>query len=226
MPINKLINGYKTWQEAYLRNRRAEFRRLVVHGQTPQVMMIACSDSRVDPALITAAEPGDLFVVRNVANLMPPYAPDGLFHGTSAALEFAVKKLKVRHIVILGHGLCGGIRALVDKDFGLQDDLDFIGSWMSVAETSLQEVRKRVPGAGAEATATLVEKQSIIGSVANLMTFPWVVERIESDELMIHAWYFDIISEMLTGYNAATGQWQELETPAIFNAMSKSNTPV
>ena len=140
----RLLEGYETFKEGRLPQERARFEEMAENGQRPEIMIIACCDSRVSPEVIFDARPGELFVVRNVANLVPPYSPDGELHGTSAALEFAVQALKVKHIVVMGHGRCGGVHAFVRRSRNPDDDAlspgDFIGKWMTMispaAETS------------------------------------------------------------------------------------------
>lgn len=167
-------------------------------GQYPATAVVACCDSRVDPAIIMDCEPGDLFIIRNVANLVPPYKPDTLHHGTSAALEFAVCGLKVRHIVVLGHAQRGGIQALLNGHSG-----DFITSWMSIAD----HARNVTLGNSALKTpreqSRHCEQAAICDSLKNLMTFPWIKERINAGALQLHGWYFDIGTGELLRYDTA-----------------------
>ncbi|MEW5727553.1 MAG: carbonic anhydrase, partial [Pseudomonadota bacterium] len=130
--MERLIEGFRRWRETYFEQNKELFEALVQKGQAPKVLLIGCCDSRVDPGLIFGAAPGDIFVLRNVANLIPPYAPDTGLHGTSAAVEFAVRGLEVEHIVVLGHARCGGVRALVEGS----SEGDFIQSWMSIASSA------------------------------------------------------------------------------------------
>ena len=140
----RLISGYRTFATQRLPTEQSRYRELSERGQSPQVMVIGCCDSRVSPEVIFDAEPGELFVVRNVANLVPPYAPDGAAHGVSAALEFGVQVLRVKHIVVLGHAQCGGVKALVQDSAPLSPG-DFIGKWMSLL-TPTMEATPRVRG--------------------------------------------------------------------------------
>jgi len=189
--IRKLIDGFGRFRTKHFAAHDGLFERLTRHGQSPRIMVIACCDSRVDPAIITDCDPGDLFVVRNVANLVPPCETGGNYHGTSAALEFAVRFLQVRHVIVLGHARCGGIEALLrgrDSDGNLGQ---FIHPWMEIAA----EARATVLGFGAdpaaESTARAAEQAAIRVSLRNLETFPWVRERIENDQLHLRGWYFD-----------------------------------
>ncbi len=171
--------------------------------------MIGCSDSRVDPALLFDAEAGDLFVVRNVANLVPPYAPDREYHGTSAALEFAVRSLLVEHIVVLGHAQCGGVRALLEAP--VTDDTDFVQSWMRIAGPARDRARWRAAGQEEGVLRRVCEHESIGVSLANLMTFPWIRERVEAGQLALHGWYFDLEQGQLYELDRAQGTFLPLD---------------
>ncbi len=192
--MESLMRGYQRFMERYWTENRDVFQALAAKGQAPRAMVIACCDSRVSPEVIFDAEPGEIFVVRNVANLVPPYAPDSDNHGTSAALEFAVRKLQVSHIIVMGHSLCGGIRALVEDN--LTDDDDFIGPWMKIATVARE--RSFVAAHGVVETARqLCEHESIRVSLANLLTFPWIRNRVEHGDLQLHGWFFNIDSGTL-----------------------------
>lgn len=195
-PIDRLVAGFRGFHALYYEQRPERIRDLVEVGQNPKVLMIACSDSRVDPAIVTNAEPGELFIVRNVANLVPPYAPDGNYHGTSAALEYAVRDLKVEHIVVLGHSHCGGIRALMDSTEGDITEREFIGPWVSICKC-----------AGETEDSDAVERGAIKGSLTNLMSFPWVKERVDAGNLSLHGWWFDIEKGNLWELNRETGEY-------------------
>jgi len=185
--IKKLIDGFGQFRAQHFETEDSLYQRLTRQGQSPRVMVIACCDSRVDPAIITNCDPGDLFVVRNVANLVPPCENDGHYHGTSAAIEFAVRVIKVRHIIVLGHARCGGIQALVGGFPGSDDVGQFIRPWMAIAETA------RAPESANDArNLREIEQAAIRISLRNLMTFPWIRERVEHGELNLHGWYFDL----------------------------------
>lgn len=207
--IDALIAGFRRFQREYYGKRRETFERLTRDGQSPAVMVIACCDSRVDPAIITDSDPGDLFVVRNVANLVPPYETGGHYHGTSAALEFAVCTLKVRHVVVLGHAQCGGIRALVERSPGT-DAAGFIAPWMSIAEDARRDVERRLPGAPVEARAHACEQAAIRVSLRNLMSFPFVSAAVRAGALNVHGWYFDIGRGTLLGCGPSADDFIEL----------------
>ena len=160
-------------------------------------MVIACCDSRVDPALILQCKPGDLFIVRNVANIIPPCEKDNGYHGTSAALEFGIRHLNIKQLIILGHSQCGGIEALLNNKQLKQND--FITRWVSLIETnsSVQDINT-------------ISKQSLHHSYQNCLSFPWIKERIKNKELTIHLWFFDIKSGELSAYSFEDNQYQEL----------------
>ena len=211
--IEPLIAGFRRFQREYYGARRATFERLTREGQAPKVMVIACCDARVDPAIITDSNPGDLFVVRNVANLVPPYETGGHYHGTSAALEFAVCTLKVRHVIVLGHAQCGGIRALVERS-PAADGAGFIAPWMSIAEDARREVERRLPAATVEARAHACEQAAIRVSLRNLVSFPFVSTAVARGALDAHGWYFDIARGALLGCRSDGADFAELVSPA------------
>lgn len=210
--IDRLVAGFGRFQERYYRQERHLFERLVRQGQSPKIAVIACCDSRVDPAIITDCDPGDLFVVRNVANLVPPYETGGAYHGTSAALEFAVRTLRVSHVVVFGHARCGGIRALVD---GGGEHGGFIAPWMEIASSAREDVVARLPNATRDERLCAVEQRAIQVSLSNLLTFPWIAEAVEHQLLHLHGWYFDIKSGALLRYDPATDTFLPLtDSPA------------
>jgi carbonic anhydrase len=184
--MDHLIDGYRSFREEVWPERRALFERLAARGQSPRTMVIACCDSRVDPAMIFGTGPGEIFVVRNVANLVPPYAPDGAHHSTSAALEFGVTVLEVADLIVLGHGMCGGIRALLQPSSAPSD---FVGPWMSIARAARDRVLACVP---VEQAQTECEREAVKLSLENLLTFPWIAERVADGRLRLHGASFDI----------------------------------
>lgn len=189
--MQNLMSGYQRFRQRSWPERRTLFERLAARGQSPQTAVIACADSRVDPAMIFDAAPGEIFTIRNVANLVPPFEPDGICHGTSAAVEFAVRGLDVRDIIVLGHGMCGGIRALLD---GSPHALgEFIGPWMRVAERA----RRRALECAPADQALAAEYEAVRVSLDNLMTFPWIVERVRAGRLALHGAHFDVSTGVL-----------------------------
>jgi carbonic anhydrase len=185
-----LISGYRTFTSQRLPTEQSRYRELSERGQAPQVMVIGCCDSRVSPEVIFDAGPGELFVVRNVANLVPVYAPDGGAHGVSAALEFAVQVLKVKYVVVLGHAQCGGIRAFIDKAAPLSPG-DFIGRWMSMFVKPDEVVEQRDHETMQEFVVR-IEKAAVFRSLENLMTFPFVKAAVARGELELHGAYFGV----------------------------------
>ncbi len=203
-PVDKLLEGYKRFRDQYFHQEPELFAKLAKKGQAPAVAVVACCDSRVDPAIILDCEPGDLFIIRNVANLVPPYDPDGRHHGTSAALEFAVCGLNVQHIIVVGHAQCGGIQALLQGSDGAQPR-DFVASWMSIADGARNDTLNNRALQTPEDRARFCEQAAIRSSIQNLLTFPWINERVAQGYLRCHGWYFDIGSGELLRYDSACG---------------------
>ena len=201
--------GWQRFHTGRFRDQRSLFERIAREGQQPRVAMVACCDSRVDPAIVFDCDPGDLFVVRNVANLVPPFEESGAYHGTSAALEFAICVLSVRHVVVLGHSQCGGIRALLEGPAAAAQPMRFLDSWMSLAQEARAEAMA-VPDLPAAERATLCERLAIRLSVRNLRTFPAIRERIERGVLSLHGWHFDLADGVLSGLDAATDRFRSL----------------
>ena len=189
--MDELICGYFRFQTEQWPTRREEFESLARSGQTPHTLAIACCDSRVAPELIFDCRPGEMFVIRNIANLAPPYAPDSANHGTSAALEFAIRVLKVRQVAIVGHSGCGGIAALMNG--APPDAPDFVESWVRIAEPAKRQARLTYPHDAAKALQ-FCEYESIRVSLANLSSFPWIAK---NSQLMIRGFHFDIESGVL-----------------------------
>lgn len=199
--ISHLMAGIKRFRQRFYEENNELMQRLVDKGQAPPALMISCSDSRVDPTLLSDVDPGQLFVVRNVANLVPPYDPAHHFDGAGAAIEYAVRDLKVDHIIVLGHAHCGGIKAMLGAAGGQWPERDFIGNWVSMAldASRLQLSEKDEQGQPVLASLdrlknnpALVERASVAGSLKNLMSYPWVRERVEAGTLMLHGWWFDL----------------------------------
>ncbi|OAM75909.1 carbonic anhydrase [Devosia elaeis] len=186
-----LLDGYASFMSGRYARERDRYRELAATGQKPTTLMIACCDSRAAPELIFDSGPGELFVLRNVANLVPPYQPDGGQHGTSAAIEFAVKALNIENIVIMGHGRCGGIHAALNPDKTPLDDGDFIGKWLTMlGDLPTQVVQNSLMTATERQTA--MERISIRNSIRNLRTFPYVAALEAEGKLALHGAWFDI----------------------------------
>lgn len=201
----RLIDGYNAFRAGRLKSEQNRYRELAESGQAPQVMVIGCCDSRVSPEVIFDALPGELFVVRNVANLVPPYAPDGAYHGVSAALEFAIGALKVKHIVVLGHAHCGGIRAFAEQATPISTT-DFIGKWMSLMAPAAEKVGARGTMERADYLERM-EKAAIANSIDNLMTFPRVRYLSEAGEIAVHGAYFGVATGELSLRDPKTGEF-------------------
>lgn len=190
--MNRLVEGYHRFRAETWPQERARFEELAAQGQHPHTMIIACSDSRVDPAVIFGAGPGELFVVRNVANLVPPYTPDGAYHGTSAALEFGVRVLKVERILVLGHAMCGGVTALLRG--APPEARDFVPAWMRIAAEARRRVLECLP---VEQAQEACELEAVRLSLANLQTFPWVAEAVADGRLVLQGGHFGVATGRL-----------------------------
>ncbi len=189
--LEKLIKGFKHFRKRYYEEDPEFYKQLTYQGQSPKILVIACCDSRVHPAQVMNTDPGDIFVVRNVANIVPPCEDDGKSHGTSAALEYAVKHLKVKRIIVFGHSFCGGIKSLMEEKNNEQD-YGFIDPWMKVVEPAREKILKTLSADSFEDQCRACEREVISISLQNLMTFPWVKDKVERGELSLHGWYFDI----------------------------------
>ena len=201
----RLLEGYASFRAGRYAAETERYLSLGQGQQKPLIMMIACCDSRAAPETVFDAGPGEIFVVRNVANLVPPYAPDGRHHSTSAALEFAVLQLGVRHIVIMGHGRCGGIRAIMEPGDPLSTG-DFIGKWLAgVRDVAAAVEHDHAHGPAERLTA--VEQASVEHSLANLRTFPWIRIRESKAQLTLHGAWFDIGQGELNVYVEAERRW-------------------
>ena len=206
--IARFIAGFKRFRQQYFDPHEQRFAPLQ-QGQKPKVLLIGCSDSRVDPAMLTGCAPGELFVVRNVANLVPTCEHDTHHHGVSAALEYAVCALEVEHIIVLGHSGCGGISALME---GVPDGLvaEYIGPWMEIAKRAREQVLKDLAGKEPAVQIRACEQAAILVSLENLLSFPWIAARVESGALLLHGWYFDIAVGQLLSYAPEKGSFQPL----------------
>ncbi len=200
--VKKLGSGFKRFKKEYFGKNSSLFKALN-KGQRPKTLVISCSDSRVDPAIMFDCRPGELFIVRNVANLVPSYKPDGGVHGVSAALEFAVCILEVENIVVLGHSQCGGIRALLEEHSG-----EFISQWMATAKSAKNEVLAVSKGKSKKTHQKNCEFAVIKLSCNNLLTFPWIKKRVKKKQLSLYAWYFDLEKGLLKQYSSKSGEFE------------------
>lgn len=197
--FKKLLSGYHEFRTKYAHGDQSIMQSLSHYGQKPHIMVVACCDSRVDPALILQCDPGDLFVVRNVANIIPPYEKDDAHHGTSAALEFGIRVLNVKHLILLGHSQCGGILSLLDNN---NSKNDFISNWVSLIK--IQDFNQY----DSDDYAKLALKQSY----QHCLTFPWIEEKVKQKQLSIHLWYFDIKGGQIFTYLETKNEYLPLNT--------------
>jgi carbonic anhydrase len=191
--MDGLLKGYRRFRRDAWPDRRRLFERLADGGQQPRAMVITCADSRVDPSMIFDTSPGELFVVRNVASLVPPYAPDAAHHGTSAALEFGVRVLGVPDLLVMGHALCGGVRALLEGT--PPEASDFVAQWMAMAEPAKQRTLAYADKADWQLRC---EQETVKLTLGTLLTFPWIAERVAAGRLRLHGAHFDIRSGALS----------------------------
>ncbi|MCH9853148.1 MAG: carbonic anhydrase [Alphaproteobacteria bacterium] len=203
--IDKLLDGYQQFHQTYFQHDNSLYQSLQ-SGQNPKALIIACSDSRADPGIITHAAPGDIFVIRNVASLVPPYKENNrTIHGTSAALEFAVRILQVEHIIVLGHSHCAGVKAMATPD-SLPFESDFIEQWVEIAKPAKQRALDKCSAENAESNDSPellhhCERETVLLSLNNLTSFPWIKQRIDDGKLKIHGWYFSIDNGALSHYD-------------------------
>jgi carbonic anhydrase len=199
-----LAHRYHGWKATTWTENRAWYRRLADEGQRPRAMVISCCDSRVHVTSIFGADSGEFFIHRNVANLVPPYNPDGEHHGTSAAVEYAVTTLKVAHIIIVGHSLCGGVKGCHDMCTGhapqLEEKTSFVGRWMDLLRPGFERVKDKP----ADQQLRALEKEAVLVSLENLMSFPFVREAVEADEMTLHGLWTDIGAGGLEQYDPAS----------------------
>ncbi len=207
--LDKLLEGFKQFKQRYYIAEPELYAKLVDRGQTPKILVIACCDSRVHPAQVLNTNPGEIFVVRNVANLVPPFEDDGKSHGTSAAIEYGVKHLKVEHIIVFGHGQCGGIKSLMAGGVGLEKG-SFIDPWMSTAIPARGKILEEHSEKSFEEQCEICEQAVIEVSVMNLLSFPWIKSRVDAGKLDVHGWYFEIEKGILFELNQKEGSFSSI----------------
>ncbi|MGV8996030.1 MAG: carbonic anhydrase [Parvibaculaceae bacterium] len=208
--ITSLIEGYKAFRYGTYRKNIERYSALGVKDQKPKALIIACCDSRADPAMIFSADPGELFVVRNVANLVPPYQPDEHYHGTSAAIEFGVEGLDIKDIIVMGHARCGGIKALYESTQGNPAKGEFVSGWMSMAQGVADDVRKTHADLNPADMVRMMEMRAVVASLEQLRTFPFVREREADGRLRLHGWFYGIATGLLSIYDPKTDRFDEV----------------
>lgn len=206
----KLIAGFRRFRDRYFLQEGSVYQRLADGGQTPKTLIIGCSDSRVDPAILTSASPGEIFSVRNVANLVPPFESTKGYHGVSSAIEFAVVNLKVNNIIVLGHRQCGGIRALM-TGMQLGSDSSFVAQWMNIARSARDRVLANFSHESIEVQCRHCEMESIVESLKNLRTFPFVLEAMKSRDLTLIGAYFDLEQGEIFELDETTNKFMQIE---------------
>jgi carbonic anhydrase len=221
MALDRLLKGFADFRLGYYREHLDLFEKLATEGQSPKILIIGCADARVDPGILTHTQPGDIFTVRNISAMVPPaqIPPDQAQHGTSAAIEYAVRALEVEHVVILGHALCGGIAALVDGAAGATAGYDYLSTWITVARNVRDIAVNDLAGRSREEIVRAVEQASVVNSVANLMGFPWIAERVRAGKLVLHAWWFNLTEGQLYAFNPDTAVFDAVKgvevTPTV-----------
>ena len=221
MALDRLLKGFADFRLGYYQQHLDLFERLATEGQSPKILIIGCSDARVDPGILTQTQPGDIFTVRNVAAMVPPaqLPPDERHHGTSSAIEYAVRGLNVEHVVVLGHALCGGIAALVDGKQGAFASFDYLSTWTSIAQEVRDGAMRELKGRPHEQIVRAVEQAAVVNNVANLMTFPWIAERVAAGKLLLHAWWFNLTEGQLYAFNPDTARFDAVKgievTPTV-----------
>ena len=223
MPLERLLKGFADFRVGYYRDHLDLFERLASEGQSPEILIIGCADARVDPGILTQTKPGDIFTVRNVAAMVPPaqYPPDARHHGTSAAIEFAVRGVGVRHIVVLGHALCGGIGALVDGREGAYADYDYLATWTSIAQEVRDLVVRELAGRPRSEIARTLEQAAAVNSVRNLMSFRWIADKVEAGTLSLHAWWFNLVEGQLYAFNPGSAAFEPVLGVELAGAFAK-----
>ncbi len=205
-----LADRYQRFKFRHFTPNMDRYEELATYGQNPDVMIVSCCDSRVDPETIFSAMPGELFVMRNVANLVPPYETHGKFHGVSAALEFAILNLRVKHVVVMGHAGCGGVKAALEQTAAKQTDALFISKWMSMLEDARLSVLARHQGSSTAVRLRALEMEGVKTSIKNLRTFPCIQTLEGKGKVALHGAYFDIASGTLSILNHLSGEFYEL----------------
>ena len=210
--IERLVDGFQRFQHQYYEATPSLYRNLR-DGQHPSTLLVGCCDSRVDPAMLLGCDPGDIFTVRNVANLVPPADRDQGHHGVLAAIQFAVEQLAVSRIIVLGHAQCGGIRALMDRPARSDGDPDYLNRWMDIAEPARRRSARDASGIWLSTRWRACEQASILISLRNLEALPCVGRRVAAGDLTLHGWYFDLVAGALLAYSARADAFLPIVCP-------------
>ncbi|QVQ28526.1 carbonic anhydrase [Achromobacter deleyi] len=212
--IERLIDGFQRFQQQYYEDAPSLYRNLR-DGQHPSTLLIGCCDSRVDPAMLLGCDPGDIFTVRNVANLVPPASKDRGLQGVLAAIQFAVEQLQVSRIIVLGHAQCGGIRALMERRIRGDGETDYLERWMDIAEPARERVLRQMPEASNAERRRACEQASILISLRNLEDLPFVRRAVEAGSLTLHGWYFDLVAGALLAYSPRADTFLPIVCPLL-----------
>ena len=209
MILTELIKGNEEFRKNYFSNLEKEIKELVEHGQKPEVMFIGCSDSRVTPDLMLGTKPGDMFILRNVGNFVPKYKHDEDFHGTAAAIEYAIAVLKVKHIIVCGHSHCGACKSLYDD---IPDDGSFIHikTWLTLGAKAKEITLKNKNFNTKEEMYRETERNSICHQLDNLLTYPGVAKLYKEEKLKVHGWYYDIETAQIDYYDKKEDKFKPL----------------
>ena len=216
MKIADLISGYEKFKDTKFKKYENKFLDLVKNGQNPKVLFIACSDSRVDPSLITLSAPGDLFVLRNVGNFVPPFAPDNDYHATAAGIEYAVSVLEVTEIIVCGHSHCGAIETMYTKITDI--NLVHVKKWLELGLEAKNYVTQKLisQSVSHEERLELTVKISLLFQSKNLLTYPDVERRVNEGELFIRSWYYRLDTGELVYFNTESGEFEPMSSSSEF----------
>ncbi len=199
--IQALIDGFKAFHQEYVEDKDGVYKGLAQYGPHSKILMIASCDSRVDPAIITNSSAGDLMVIRNIGNLVPPYMVDSAFQETQAAIEFAVCYLHVEHIIVMGHSRCAGIRSVLTRVVDDSDPVSPLEKWTSIIEPTAREVMADMPDSDLDEQACACSRRALAVSLKNLEEYPWIKEHLDKQQIELHGWYFNLSDGMLERYN-------------------------
>ncbi len=217
LPLS-FVRRFQGWKATEFENNRSWYQHLQAEGQRPRAFVISCCDSRVNATSLFEADAGEFFIHRNIANLVPPHQPDGEHHGTSAALEYAVTVLKVPHLFVIGHAACGGVAGCFDMCRGaapeLEERTNYLGRWLDLLRPAYGRVAEKLPTEDADAFRSALEKEGVLVSLENLMSFPFVAEAVAAERLSLHGLWIDIGIGRLEYYDGEAGTFREVALPA------------